>query len=142
MINIAEILKNCPEGTKLYSPAFGECVLSKVLKGNIIEVIINSNASDGYFNEYDQLYFDMGECLLFPSKNNRDWNTFPRFKPFDKVVARSDGEIWTAELFSRYNQSTNYPYSCIGSNYSECLPYNERTAKLIGTDNDYDYTKS
>ena len=30
MNNIAEILKDAPKGTKLYSPIFGECILSNV----------------------------------------------------------------------------------------------------------------
>lgn len=31
-INIAEILKDCPKGTKLYSPIYGEVELSQICK--------------------------------------------------------------------------------------------------------------
>lgn len=33
MINIAEILKNCPKETKLYSPICGDCRLIKIYNG-------------------------------------------------------------------------------------------------------------
>ncbi len=38
MINIAEILKDCPKGTKLYSPAFGTVALDKVEDNNWISI--------------------------------------------------------------------------------------------------------
>lgn len=139
MINIIEILKDCPKGTELYSPIFGECTLETVLNYHI-HVGIKSNDSSAIFDQYGKYCYDSGEILLFPSKDNRDWSKFKKhqiFKPFDKVVARNTGEIWKADLFSHYNLSTSLPYSCIGSNYNECLQFNEETSKLIGTSDDY-----
>lgn len=52
-INIAEILKNKPRGTKLYSIVPEECTLIKF--GNM---------------------YDGGECIIFPSKEMRDWSKF------------------------------------------------------------------
>ena len=143
MINIAEILKDCPTGTKLYSPVFGECTLNKVLKNDgIIQVDIDNGESfDGYFNENGQLHFSTGECLLFPSKDNRDWSTFKKpciFKPFDKVVARFAGGTWSADLFSHYWDKMDAYITMGGVQCDECLPYNEETAKLLGTNNNYD----
>ncbi len=142
MINIAEILKNCPAGTKLYSPAIGECTLNKVLKdNNIIHVNMNSDASDSYFNEYGQLYFGIGECLLFPSKDNRDWNAFKKFhsfKPFDKIVARfRPGNTWQADFFSHWINKIDCQGTS-GNFYGEVLPFNEETSKLIGTCKGYE----
>lgn len=35
MVNIAEILKYCPKGTKLYSPICGDCTLEDIDLGEI-----------------------------------------------------------------------------------------------------------
>ena len=83
MINIAEILKDCPKGTKLYSPICGNCKLLKIYNGLGLDVI---NDADEVFNfSYDGRYNLNGECCIFPSKDNRDWNTFHR--PFQ------DGDV-------------------------------------------------
>ena len=83
MINIAEILKDCPTGIQLYSPICGECRLIKIYDGLGFDVI---NDTDEVFNfSYDGRYNLNGECCIFPSKENRDWNTFQ--KPFN------DGDI-------------------------------------------------
>lgn len=42
-MNIAEILKNVPKGTKLYSPIFGDVILNKVSKFNIEVLDIANN---------------------------------------------------------------------------------------------------
>ena len=77
-LNLIEILKDCPKGTKLYSTMFGEVeyenidedceypITFKTSKGTPTSV-----TSDGkYFRYYD------GECTLFPSKEQRDWSKF------------------------------------------------------------------
>ena len=55
-------------------------------------------------------------------------------KPFDRVVTRVDDDaIWTANIFSHIDQYGEYnTIGCVGG-YPYCLPYNEETAKLIGT---------
>lgn len=84
-MNIAEILKNAPKGTKLYSPLCGEVTFSEIDE-NLTHCIV---VEDCYGTEilfdiegkYDTAYED-SECLLFPSKDNRDWSTFkvePKF---------------------------------------------------------------
>lgn len=82
MTNIAEILKDCPEGTKLYSLVHGECELVKVIPEQID--IIYHGIYEMSLDEYGRA-FEHGECLLFPSKDNRDWSTFnkPKFKKGD-----------------------------------------------------------
>lgn len=75
MINLVEKLKNAPKGTKLYSTIFGEVKFQRITDGEYpIEVKSGDGvgctykfASDGrYYNNYE------GECVLFPSKENRD----------------------------------------------------------------------
>ena len=57
-----------------------------------------------------------------------------KFKPFDKVVVRSTpNRPWTVDLFSYYYKELNNPYVCVSGMKCDCLPYNEETAKLIGT---------
>lgn len=71
-MNIAEILKYCPKGTKLYSTVYGEVELDSVNKDGMISIsipYIKKLFSDGQV-------FKTGECVLFPSKDQRDWNKF------------------------------------------------------------------
>lgn len=84
-LNIAEILKDKPKGTKLYSPIFGEVKYDRVLLGDI-KVLYS--CTDRHF--YMDGKFSMnGECLLFPSKEMRDWDKFA-WKKGDILVS-NDG---------------------------------------------------
>ena len=57
-------------------------------------------------------------------------------KPFDKVVVRcGEADKWSIDFFS-YKVSNGY--ICTGDAwFGYCLPYNEETAKLIGTTNNW-----
>lgn len=92
-INIAEMLKDCPKGTTLYSPICGECRVFKIYDHLGFDVI---NETDDIFNfSYDGRYNLMGECCIFPSKKNRDWSTFKRpFKDGDVVSIITDKKLW------------------------------------------------
>ena len=58
-----------------------------------------------------------------------------KFKPFDKVLGRNEkDDIWEAELFSRYNEESQYPFRCIGFARKYCIPY-EGNEYLLGTKN-------
>ena len=144
-LNLAEMLKDCPEGTKLYSPIFGEVELVKVYNDENypIEVKLNNGTLD-YFAKDGRIYIDFdGGCLLFPSKEERDWNKFKlkkiKFDPktlkqFDRVLVRDkDCENWNCGFFSHKDASCTYPYRCIGTPYIYCIPYNEETKHLVGT---------
>ena len=90
-INIAELLKDCAKGTKLYSPIFGEVYLDNIRPHLIIVT------TDKYKEEflYDGRYGMNGECMLFPSKGKTTWEGFVpprRFKDGD-VVATTEG-LW------------------------------------------------
>ena len=141
-MNIAEILKNAPKGTKLYSPIYGDVQFWRVDNNNGITIHwACDTASGGYNSAYfqqDGRIGENGECMLFPSKEQRDWSQFRIlrvFKPFDKVVVRDTNE-WHIDLFERYNPEENLFY-CLQSCWRECLPYNEHTEKLIGTTDDF-----
>lgn len=55
-------------------------------------------------------------------------------KPFDRVITRNAADdVWTANIFSHIDSHGEYvTIACVGG-YTHCLPYNEETAKLIGT---------
>lgn len=60
-------------------------------------------------------------------------------KPFDRVITRNAvDDIWTANIFSHIDSHGEYvTIACVGG-YTYCLPYNEETAKLIGTTNNWE----
>ena len=142
-INIAEILKDRPIGTKLYSPLCGECTLHKVVKDKIF-IRTCSNERIVIFDEYGR-YFNDSACLILPSKENRDWNTFkvnkPKFdpktlKPFDKVLVRDDfSDQWIPNFYSYYNTTNDlYTINTIDDGlFIYAIPYNEETKHFVGT---------
>ena len=83
-------LKNLPSGTKLYSLVSGE-VTFKEVRPNAI-VVLDNNHCEQFYHHTGRLWNSgpNGECLLFPSKENRDWDTFCPFKKGDVIV--SSGE--------------------------------------------------
>ena len=148
-IELTKILKDCPKGWKFYSTLYGEVEFEKIKKESEYPIVIitkhgnNSDIkSDGrYYGEYDD-----GECTLFPSKDQRDWNKFTapwykkdRFdpktlKPFDRVLGRDRiGRTWKCNLFSYITENEPYPYECVENCYEHCIPYNDDTKHLVGT---------
>lgn len=75
-INIAEILKDKPNGTKLYADAFGELSFDGVVsnKDEIIFTKNKVNTSWCFYN--DGKYSKYGESILVPSKEMRNWSKF------------------------------------------------------------------
>lgn len=77
-INIAEILKNKPKGTKLYADAFGELSIEDIYAEGKDELGITLSSKDGdellFYN--DGKYNIYGEPILVPSKEMRDWEKF------------------------------------------------------------------
>ena len=149
-LNLVEILKDCPEGTKLYSTIYGKVELDKIYKDTYYPISIKVNptffakvTSDGrHVSHFD------GECTLFPSKEQRDWSKFnPQTKqtkqtkfdpntlnPFDKVLARNDREDWSCVFFSHIlRDEETYPYACGYDVFTQCIPYNDDTKHLVGT---------
>lgn len=145
-MNIAEILKNCPKGTKLYSSIFGEVELLRVDKHSIT-CMIDFGAEESFQSDgkYMARYPD-AECVLFPSKDQRDWSKFgatdkvtdqkqkTELKPFDKVLVRdSDHLKWECDLFSHLGDKEDV-FVCISDWWRQCIPY-EGNEHLLGTTN-------
>ena len=80
MTNLISILKHCPEGTKLYSPIYGEVVLDSVQSKSIYPLAKTNNGETLVveFTRLARLHYEFSnsECVLFPSKDQRDWDKF------------------------------------------------------------------
>lgn len=147
-IDLTKILKDCPKGTKFYSILYGQVefisvnpkndscqIVLKELRRNSITFV---DSKGKYFHDCD------GECTLFPSKNQRDWSKFsalwykkkfdPKIlKPFDKVLMRDfSWEKWNCQFFSHIINA-NHPYAAVYGVYKMCIPYNDETKHLVGT---------
>ena len=121
-LNISEILKDKPQGTKLYSHIFGDCTF-KLIQGvtNAICVIVNDHRE---FFDYKGLYSPTGECLLFPSKNMRDWSKF-QWKKGDVLVSNDGG---TEVIFDKWYDDTYtnfYGKHYLDSEDENNIKYNE-----------------
>ena len=144
-MNIAEILRKCPKGTKLYSAIYGELSLVNAQPGSIYpiccRVVRSGNEVD--FTEDGKNCSTDAEPTLFPSKDQRDWSKFVatgqatdqkqeiEFEPFDKVLVRdNDYGVWLCDLFRRVDEDNNY--DCVGSFWEQCIPY-EGNEHLLGT---------
>lgn len=81
MINIAEILRHCSIGTKLFCSILGPCSLYNVSNINGSITVKSEDGSTYVLNQEGKLplshvEMELAECILFPSKENRDWNKF------------------------------------------------------------------
>ena len=144
-IDLTKILKDCPKGTKLYSPIFGEVDFEKIRSYDKYAIITKKGSYTATFTEEGFYRADVdGECLLFPSKDQRDWSKFtaPWFKkekfdpktlkPFDSVLVYGEYEGWFCTIFSHIGVG-EYPYNTASGNYGWCIPYNDETKHLVGT---------
>ena len=160
-IDLTEILAGCPTGTEFYHVVFGRVWLTGICLDDDCPIILSLHnepytnttlTKKGTFSkDYD------GECLLYPSKDQRDWSKFERFwdkpkveepmvemfdentfKPFDKVLVRDYlNEDWMADFFERIDENdVRYNATCVTSHWEQCIPYNEETKHLLGTRED------
>lgn len=122
----------------VYSPLGGNGVVVSINFTTSSPIRIQwENGNWSTFTKDGKFFTDSPECLLFPSKENRDWDTFKRekeipFKPFDKVLARDgEGFRWYCEIFSHYEPNAPRPFVTIGYSYQQCIPYNSETQHLL-----------
>lgn len=122
-INIAKILKDKPQGTKLYSSACGKCELKEADDKSFKVSFYSSkfgfmNGGEGTFDKNGNLYDD-GECIVFPSKEMRDWSKFA-WKKGDVLVS-NDGKCKV--IFERFDDDTYTSF--VGKYYVECYGKND-----------------
>ena len=87
-INIAEILKDYPKRTKLYSPLFGDVTLEEVDStwAATVKIRYKPNSFTNFFKTGLYYNYEGAECLLFPSSKMRNWTKF--FKQGDVVIKK------------------------------------------------------
>ena len=146
-IDLTEILKDCPKGTKLYSTVYGVVRFDGIDKDRNYPISLYVNptvfttvTSDG---RLDKNY--NGECTLFPSKDQHDWSKFkaPLYKkdkfdprtlnPFHKVLIWKElDRTWMPTLFTFLDFSLEYPRMRYDSLAVKVIPYNDDTKHLLG----------
>ena len=104
-LNLVEILKDCPKGTKLYSTVFGEIKFGFIEENSIYPIVLILNGEHEYLTLDGKLYETFGgECILFPSKEQRDWSKFKinqyglapirEFKDGDILATNSGSQVF------------------------------------------------
>lgn len=149
-LDLTKILEGCPKGTKFYSMLHDTVYFRCIDLNNDYPIIFDSFMIAGpiCLTRKGAALFGIGECIIFPSKDQRDWSKFERFwdkprvekfdvntlQPFDKVLIRNGDNLhWKADIFGYIaGQWVN----CVGGGDAECIPYNEETKHLIGTTED------
>lgn len=154
-IDLTKILENCPEGTIFWSDNYGIVQFKCIIKSytdpiNYPILVKRTDGHNVYYTKegWSDILFP-ANCLLWPSKDCRDWSKFiapwynndknekfnpETLKPFDRVLIRDevDGN-WKCDLFSYIEKCVYYPYKCVASSHIYCIPYNDDTKYLVGT---------
>lgn len=114
-LNLVEILKDTPRGTKLYSPIYGKVTFIGINEEKLYPIEVEVITDDGGLSrtwytaegKFLSNYIKTSECLLFPSKEQRDWSKFvPPLKEGSPVLVSDNGE----EFALRYYMGSNYAY--------------------------------
>ena len=146
-IDLTKILKDCPKGTELWSDNYGTVKFVNIRTELDYPIVVEiANGPLAKYTEEGWWHKNFpANCLLWPSKDCRDWSKFSapwykneKFDPktlkaYDKVlVSDSDGGRWKINIFSHISNGA-YPYRCIVDFYKRCIPYNKETKHLVGT---------
>lgn len=99
-INLCEILKG-HEGETFYSPVFGIAILKEMTNNYLC-----LKSVDKVINLYKDGRYDIhGECMLFPSKDQRDWNKW--LKEQKSKVPKTWSELYDREMVDSYDLGRN-----------------------------------
>ena len=160
-LDLIKILDGCPVGTKFYSTIYGKVDFSRIISDDYgkcpIELMVYNKHTHSIaigYCEKDGTFssdYEGGECTLFPSEDQRDWSKFVRFwdipkikrfdintlQPFDKVLVRNTlTTLWKADFYSFSKYPEQDTAKCVGGYWFNCIPYNDDTKHLIGTNDD------
>ena len=102
-INIAKILKNKPEGTKLWTDMFGSVTLYVVTDACDAFQVKHHN-KEPWFDEDGKLYKE-GVLCIYPSKSMRDWEKFS-WKKGDVLVSNDSDSHIIFKGFSKDDYTT------------------------------------
>lgn len=130
-INIAEILKDCPKGMRLYSPLLGYVALENVDTNSLVPIKVRDHFNSWCYFTKTGLYYDRedGECLLFPSSKMRDWTKF--FKKGD-ILHTKENDIYT--IFDDWEDDDYTEFDTI---ISYCKSFTLSSAEGVCHTNDF-----
>ena len=165
-LNLCEILKDCPTGTKFWSSMWGDVYFSGIKEEMIcITVLMPGQETEEFSLLKNGKFYNLenAECIIFPSKDQRDWSKFKvsveksevsakkfnpeELKPFDKILIRDGDEFkWVPSFFDRILKEPSGKCSAIElvtrCRWEMCIPYNDETKHLLRTKDDCpDYYK-
>lgn len=153
-LDLTKILEGCPKGIDFYHTVYGTVLFNSIdLDSEYpIRFIVGKNQVNSVTKSGLAISDYKGECVLLPSKDQRDWSKFERFwdkpkvekfdpktlQPFDKVLVRDDSQRrWKGDLFCYINEDREgIKCFCLTYNWHRCIPYNEETKHLVGTKED------
>ena len=124
-INIADILKDKPVGLKFYSNTFGYISFNGVHKDKVYFFSEDTNAHSVKPN--GKMY-NGGECIIFPSKEMRDWEKFS-WKKGDVLVSKDNVHI----IFEKFEDDTYTRFKGKHYFWEECNveDYNKEETKML-----------
>lgn len=110
-LNLIELLKDVPKGTKFYSPMTGELTFINIFRpsnDSCYVELLRPSGVNMFFDSRGRYFTDApdGECLLFPSKDKRNWDDFKPPIP-DKALVWCWNEDWKSVRSLRFYDAVN-----------------------------------
>ena len=147
--DLTKILEGCPKEIAFYHTVYGRVLFDSIdLNSEYpIRFIVGKKAINNVTKSGRAISDYKGECVFFPSKDQRDWSKFVRFwdkpkkekfdvntlQPFDKVLVTDYlNECWHVDIFGFILNN----YIRCTTTWRYCIPYNEDTKHLVGTKED------
>lgn len=126
-LNIAEILKDKPEGTKLWTDVFGSVTLYVVT--DVCDAFqVKHHNKEPWFDKEGKLYRE-GVLCIYPSNSMRDWSKFA-WKKGDVLMAGVDNFC----IFDKWNNDeyTEFDAAFVTPDYRSDVLKTKYWHKVIG----------
>ena len=117
-LNLIEILKNCPKGTKLYNTIHGNIIFQGINQDSIYPI----ETSGGNYYADGKYFRNKGECVLFPSKDQRDWSKFTSTIPDKALVWCWNDNCIAARSLGFYDAKNNSIFTLYGERDTGKIP--------------------
>lgn len=114
-LDLVKILEKVPKGTKLYSPLYGEVTFTNIKSYSNYPIVVTDKFGSSHSFTIEGKYKDIceGECVLFPSKECRDWSEFRVDLPeFTSVMVSDDKKNWMLRFYYKNERAYNAGDKC------------------------------
>lgn len=114
-LDLVKILEKVPKGTKLYSLIDGEVTLNFIANNKCFSICVTDIYGNDHCFTKEGKYrnLSVGECILFPSKDCRDWNEFkvdlPKGTP---VMVKDNNNDWKLRFYSGQKKAYHHGKRC------------------------------